>query len=133
VLWRFYANHGELRRALPLNNLIAYRGIKALFLRKRLMMALHKDIFPAMLLSCLVSLALPAMRQKSTEPETGFWVSDGYGLLVEVSAGGLQAFEPKTNPSNALLGHYPFFNTHRPLHSKPLWQCCGGCYDNDSQ
>jgi hypothetical protein len=56
-------------------------------------MALHKGIFPAMLLSCLVSLALAAMTQNSTEPEAEFWVSDGYGLLVEVSAGGLQAFE----------------------------------------
>lgn len=56
-------------------------------------MASHKRILGAVLLSCLMLPALPARTQTSTETETGFWVSDGYRLLVEVSTGGLQAFE----------------------------------------
>jgi hypothetical protein len=56
-------------------------------------MSSHKAILPAVLLSCVMLLPLPPMAQTSTEPETGFWLSDGYGLLVEVSRDGLQAFE----------------------------------------
>ena len=55
-------------------------------------MASHKGILLAVLLCCVMLLSLPASTQ-TTEPETGFWVSDGYGLLVEVSKDGLQAFE----------------------------------------
>jgi hypothetical protein len=57
-------------------------------------MARHKGTLRAVLLLSFVTLlSFRAMTQTITDPETGFWVSDGYGLLVEVSTGGLQAFE----------------------------------------
>lgn len=50
-------------------------------------------IFPAVLLSCLVLLPLAAWAQANKQRETGLWLSDGYGLLLEVNSDGLQAFE----------------------------------------
>jgi len=56
-------------------------------------MAPHKGILRAAMLSCVMLLSFRAVTQTITDLETGFWISDGYGLLVEVSTGGVQAFE----------------------------------------
>jgi hypothetical protein len=56
-------------------------------------MAPFKRTFQLAMLLCVVWPVFVARAQKSAGPEDELWLSDGYGLLVEIRGDGLQAFE----------------------------------------